>query len=111
MSNIIISKLSLCSTNWHNTDKCIELRFGIPVELKKNSKSPWKGYQMNSDHLQIMWDRYSYKYLKGLWEYVYPDINSSIKWEILIAIGVIFGFAASLIAFRYAFVIIPEKKR
>lgn len=58
-----------------------------------------------------MWDRYSSKYLDGLWAYVSPDLKSTIKWELLIAAAVIFVFGISLIALRYAFVVIPEKNR
>lgn len=100
-----------CPINWHNSIKCLELRFGIPVKLEEHSTSPWTGYQMTSGHLRIMWDRYADKYLKGLWIYKRPDIDKSMKWEIIIAVLVIVGLIVILGVIKYSYSVIVEKRR
>lgn len=111
MHNIIISRLSPCPTYWRNAEKCIELRFAIPVELNEDVPFKWTGYQLNSVHLKIMWERYSKEYLEGLWVYDPPNINSSMKWEIIFAVLVIIFFGVILVALKYILIVWPDKKR
>lgn len=58
-----------------------------------------------------MWDRYSKEHLEGLWTYNPPDINASMKWEIIIAVLVIVIFGIILIALKYILIVKPHKKR
>ncbi|XP_056648757.1 serine-rich adhesin for platelets-like [Diorhabda sublineata] len=101
-NNVKIIGILQCTNGWPTCNPCVEVRFALPINMKENIF--WNGYQLNSTHLQIMWERYSQKYLgMGIASCEQENINNWIKWNIVwisCITGLILLF---LLILRYAF--------
>lgn len=111
IQNVNVTSIWPCPQFWKDSQICIELRFGVPVDLNDDSRFAEQGYQLNSQHLTKMWERYASEYLRGLSIYVTPNTDTSVLYAILIGVGVTLVFAISLFLLRYLLVTIPEKRR
>ncbi|KAG5893136.1 hypothetical protein JTB14_034156 [Gonioctena quinquepunctata] len=99
LNNVKISMISACHSSWPNYETCSEITFGVPVNQKEISQ--WTGYQLNSHHLKIMWDRYHEKYLEDLYVYDIPDSVSWVRWQIVLFVVVTLLFLTGLLALRH----------
>ncbi|KAJ8978980.1 hypothetical protein NQ317_001453 [Molorchus minor] len=99
--NVVIHKLSLCPLNWPDFDICTELIFALPVNLMEDANSLWSGYQLTTNHLEIMWSRYASKYLPNDITYYFSLDTGSLKWGIVIATVVLVGFIICMALMRY----------
>lgn len=89
-NNVKIMGILQCTNGWPTCNPCVEVRFALPINMEENIF--WNGYQLNSAHLQIMWERYSQKYLTmGIATCQHENINNWIKWNIVL-IAFITGF-------------------
>ncbi|XP_057670225.1 serine-rich adhesin for platelets-like [Diorhabda carinulata] len=100
INNVKIIGILQCTNGWPTCNPCVEVRFALPINMKENIF--WNGYQLNSAHLQIMWERYSQKYLgMGIASCEQENINNWIKWNI-VWISCITGLILSfLLILRY----------
>lgn len=97
-SDISIYTLEQCPTQWKDFKNCVRLVYAIPVKMDA-SCSLWKGYQMNEEHLNLMWVRLSPKFLKdGFSVYEQPEIKNLVLWWIICMAIVILMLAGATIS-------------
>lgn len=109
-NNVILQEIIECSVSWPNYKNCVSLTFSVPIELENEPDSPWSGYQLTSEHLQIMWNNYAKKYLKdGLYIYNPPDPTPWLKFQLILFSSVTLIFVICLIAIRQISIKISKK--
>ncbi|KAJ8939644.1 hypothetical protein NQ314_011064, partial [Rhamnusium bicolor] len=90
-----------CPSAWPNRETCAEVTFAVPVNLREDSSSKWGGYQLTTQHLEIMWETYYRTHLpEGITVYTVPDMGL-FKWGIVIATAIVAVFVLSLFIIRY----------
>lgn len=101
ISNVQIRQIVECSSRYPTCASCVKVTFAVPVNLKEDPSSPWSGYQLNDQHLKIMWDRLSSKYITdGISECPQEHINSWVKWQIVLIAVCTALFLVFLLIFR-----------
>ncbi|XP_050510925.1 uncharacterized protein LOC126887436 [Diabrotica virgifera virgifera] len=100
-NNVEIIGIYTCTTGWPSCSPCVEAKFAVPIHTKNDSET-WPGYQLNQYHLQIMWERYSEKYLTdGITTCTLPSMNNWIKYRIILFFSVTAIFLIILLIMRY----------
>ncbi|KAF7275697.1 hypothetical protein GWI33_011360, partial [Rhynchophorus ferrugineus] len=101
-NNIKIQSLQKCSVLWEDYDSCVGLTFGVPVNILEQHTEDilWTNYQLNQQHLKIMWDTYAEVYIikqLGLSLYAVPNIETIFKHKIILFSLVIAFFVILII--------------
>ncbi|CAG9863711.1 unnamed protein product [Phyllotreta striolata] len=100
--NVEIKEILPCSWKNPSCDSCAEVRFAVPVEINPNSSFEWAGYQLTEDHLRLMWDRYSSKYLNESVTTCPPDdVRSKVIWEIALIAAFTLAFVVLFFSVHY----------
>lgn len=84
VNNIVINRVDKCPYNWPEEDRCIKIKFAVPVVLS----DPNAEYQLMAQHLAIMWQRTGNEYLEKFNMTVYKlyNVNDPTKWIVTASI-------------------------
>ncbi|CAH0550476.1 unnamed protein product [Brassicogethes aeneus] len=97
--NILIEKITECPKIWRGSTQCAELTFAVPIIIDP-ALSKYKGYQLKSDQLKIMWQSLAAEYLEKFTIYMQPDVYKlNLIWYLTVGFFVV-TFCIGLIVFR-----------
>ncbi|XP_066151377.1 uncharacterized protein [Euwallacea fornicatus] len=86
-NNVNITMITTCPMLWENYENCINLTFSLPIiKTNKVTSEIWKGYQLSSSNLKIMWDSNARKYLKqvGLDIFEIPNVSKILIERLIV---------------------------
>lgn len=101
--NVVINAIQYCPRYWPEQEKCVDVRFSIPVELEEQVKNANATYQLSKWNLQRLWKGFAKTELQklNLKEYESPDDAYYLSLWMGVTVGTLAIVLLAFLAIMY----------